>query len=76
VQSGTAVKMDTGDFILPDPRLLDMEELKALFLRVSREFTQQLAHSNEPNEVRQLEILHDYIKSIVQEIQQQDRFQQ
>lgn len=66
-------KPGVSDYTLPDPRLLNIEELKELFLKVSKEFTDQLPCSKEPHEVRELEILHNYIKEVTLEIELRDK---
>lgn len=73
LETYTAAKTDTRDLTLPDPRILNIKELKVLFLEVSKEFTDRLAYSKAPQEVRLLEILHNYIKSVIFEIELKDK---
>ena len=71
--SGILAKAEFDDFMLPDPRVLNIEELKDLFLKVTKEFTDNITQSTEPKAVQDLEVLHNYLKLLTQEIEVKDK---
>jgi hypothetical protein len=60
-------------FMLPDPRLLSVEELRILFLKLSQEFTTRLVDGIEPKEIVELQNLQIYIRDLVKEIEIRDK---
>lgn len=59
--------------MLPDPRVLDAQELRMLFLKLTEEFSERLSRCKSSSEIMELQELQNYIRLITTEIEIKDR---